>query len=31
MSAPTAVLFDLVGTLVVSRPGIVAALNATLA
>jgi phosphoglycolate phosphatase len=31
MSAPTAVLFDLDGTLVDSRPGIVAALNATLA
>ena len=30
MSAPTAVLFDLDGTLVDSRPGIVAALNATL-
>jgi phosphoglycolate phosphatase len=30
MSAPAAVLFDLDGTLVDSRPGIVAALNATL-
>jgi len=30
MSAPSAVLFDLDGTLVDSRPGIVAALNATL-
>lgn len=30
MSAPTAVLFDLDGTLVDSRPGIVAATNATL-
>ena len=30
MSAPTAVLFDMDGTLLDSRPGIVAATNATL-